>query len=160
MTGQATVYKFSIKPVYNWRSPSWRSAREQAAYAPPLDIQHGYNTEKPSAGNTFLFVFFRVTGTGTKAVYAPSPQQFVISGDGKTYSYRPVSDPDVIINEVSEKEYDFLIGKGGTGGYVQPGASNRAEGYLIYVIPDALTPDKLYVVANLDYQTTAVWRLG
>ena len=83
MSGTATVTKFVIKPNYNWTSPTWRSAREQAAYAPPLGVQTGYNTESPAAGNTFLFVFFKVENTGTKAIYAPSPQQIVVSVDGR-----------------------------------------------------------------------------
>jgi len=160
MSGTATVKKYVIKPNYNWTSPAWRSAREQAAYAPPLGVQTGYNTESPAAGNTFLFVFFKVENTGTKAIYAPSPQQIVVSVDGRTYSYHPVSDADVSIDGISGTQYDYRIGKGGTGGYVQPGASNVAEGYLIYEVPTGMTLANAFVVANLDHQTRAEWALG
>jgi hypothetical protein len=34
-----------------------------------------------------------------------------------------------------------------------------AEGYLIYEVPAALTPQDTYVLVNLDYQNQAVWRL-
>jgi len=160
MTGTATVTKYIVKPYYNWTSPTWLSARELAAYAPPKEVRLGYNMEKPAAGNTFLFVFFKVANTGPKAIYALSPQQVVVFVDGKTYSYRPVSDSDVTIDGISVTQYDYQIGKGGTGGYIQPGTSNAAEGYLIYEVPDSMTPDTTFVIANLDYQTRAEWVLG
>lgn len=160
MSSTATVTKYVIKPNYNWTSPAWRSAREQAAYAPPLGVQTGYNTESPAAGNTFLFVFFKVENTGTKAIYAPSPQQIVVFVDDRTYSYHPVSDADVSIDGIIGTQYDYRIGKGGTGGYVQPGASNAAEGYLIYEVPEGMTPANAFVVANIDHQTRAEWALG
>lgn len=160
MTGQVTVTNYTIKPNYNWTSPSWNSPREQVAASPPLDLQRGYNMEKPHEGSTFLFVFIRVANTGTKAVYAPSPQQLVVNGDGTIYNYRSVAGADVNIDGVVGKQYDYLIGKGGTGGYVQPGESNRVEGYLIYEVLSTLAPEKMYVVGNLDYQTRAIWKLG
>jgi hypothetical protein len=160
MTGTATVTKILQKQDYNWTSPSWRSPRQQAAYAPPLEVQQGFNTEKPADGSRFLFVYFMVKNTGTSAIFAPSPQQIVVAGGGKTYSYRPVSDADVTIDGITGRQYDYLIGSGGTGGYIQPGGSTMAEGYLIYEVPDTLTPDQLFVVANLDYQTQAAWKLG
>jgi hypothetical protein len=160
MTGTATVTKFLQKQNYNWTSPSWRSPRQQATYAPPFEVQQGFNTEKPADGSRFLFVFFRVQNTGTSAIFAPSPQQIVVAGGGKTYSYRPVSDADVTIDGVTGRQYDYLIGSGGTGGYIKPGGSNMAEGYLIYEVPDTLPPEELFVVANLDYQTQAAWKLG
>jgi len=160
MTGNATVTKYSVKPGYNWTSPSWRSARELRSYTAGDKVQSGYTTESPASGNAFLFVFFRVTGTGTKPVYAPSPDQIIVVGDKKTYHYRPVSDSGVVIDGIYGSEYDFQIGTGGTGGYVQPGPGNAAEGYLIYEIPSNLTMDRIYVLASLDYRTTTEWKLA
>ena len=158
--GKATVYQFEIKSDYNWTSPSWNSPGEQASASQPLGLQRGYTTEKPRAGNVFLFLSVRVLNTGTSAVYAPSAQQFVVSGNGRVYNYTPVQGPDVVIDKVSGTQYDYQIGRGGEVGYIQPGESNRAEGYLIYEIPAALTPREIYVLVNLDYQTQAVWSLG
>jgi len=160
MTGAATVTTYIVKPTYTWTSPSWRSAREQAAHAPPNEVQYGYNTETPARGNTFLFVYFRVENTGTTAIVAPSPNQVVVSGDGKTYSYRPVADSGVVIDGITGTQYDYQLGKGGTGGYVQPGAGNAAEGYLIYEVPADIVPDRAFVLANLDYKTSAQWKLA
>jgi len=159
-TGAATVTKYIVKPTYTWTSPSWRSPSEQAAQTKPNEPQVGYNTETPARGNTFLFIYFRVENTGTKAIVAPSPQQIVVSGDGKTYSYRPVADAGVVIDGITGTQYDYLLGAGGTGGYVQPGPSNAVEGYLIYEVPENIVPDRAFVLANLDYQTSAQWKLA
>jgi hypothetical protein len=156
--GNATVYKFEIKSDYTWTSPSWNSPGGQASG--PLGVQRGYTTEKPREGHVFLFLYVRVMNTGTSAVYAPSAKQFVVSGNGKVYNYTPVQSADVVIDKVFGTQYDYQIGRGGEVGYIQPGESNRAEGYLIYEIPAALTPHDTYVLANLDYQNRAVWRLG
>ena len=158
--GKATVYRYEVKPSYTWTSPSWNSPREQAAASPPLELQRGYNLEKPQEGNTFLFVYVRVMNTGTNAVYAPSAKQFIVSSDGKMYSYSPVHSSDVIIDKVTGSQYDYQIGRGGTIGYIQPGESNKAEGYLIYEIPATFSPGTTYVVSNLDYQTSAAWKLA
>ncbi|MDO9325264.1 MAG: DUF4352 domain-containing protein [Methanoregula sp.] len=158
--GKATVYRYDIKPNYNWTSPSWNSPREQAAASLPLELQKGYNREKPQEGNTFLFVFVRVMNTGDKAVYAPSAQQFVVFSNGKMYNYSSVHSSDVLIDTVRGTQYDYQIGRGGVVGYVQPGESNAADGYLIYEIPARSSPDTTYVVSNLDFKNQVAWKLG
>lgn len=158
--GQATVYRFEIKPNYTWTSPSWKSPREQGSSSSPLDTQHGYTMETPSKGNTFLFLYVRILNTGKNAVLAPSAKQFVLNSNGMIYTYSSVHDSDVVIDKVSGTQYDYRIGQGGTVGYIQPGDSNKAEGYLIYEIPATFSPNTTYVVSNLDYQTQAVWKLG
>ena len=158
--GKATVYRYEVRSNYNWTSPSWKSPAEQAAISQPFEIQKGYSTKMPREGTTFLFVYVRVMNTGTIALTAPSAKQFVVFFDGKTYSYSSVESPDVTIDKVTATQYDFQIGRGGTVGYIQPGESNTADGYLIYEIPAAFSPDATYLVSNLDYQTQAVWKLA
>jgi len=160
MIGKATVYGYDIKPGFNWTSPSWNSPGGQAAASQPLELQRGYTMEKPQEGNTFLFVYVRVLNTGKNAVYAPSAKQFVVNSNGTLYNYSPVQGSDVIIDKVPGTQYDYQIGRGGVVGYVQPGESNKAEGYLIYEIPATFSPNTTYVVSNLDYQNKAVWKLG
>jgi len=158
--GKATVYRYEVKSNYNWTSPSWSSPSDQAAASGPSGVEYGYNMAKPGEGNTFLFIFVSVLNTGQHAVYAPSAQQFVVFSDGKTYNYTSVPSSDVIIDQVPGSQYVDQIGPGGTVGYILPGESNKADGYLIYEIPSSFSPDTTYVVSNLDYQTQAVWNLG
>jgi hypothetical protein len=160
MIGKASVYGYAIKPNYNWTSPSWNSPGEQAAASQPLELQRGYTMEKPHEGNTFLFVYVRVLNPGKNAVYAPSAKQFVVNSNGTLYNYSPVHSADVIIDKVPGTQYDYQIGRGGTVGYIQPGESNAADGYLIYEVPAAFSPNTTYVVSNLDFQNQAVWKLG
>ena len=159
MTGNATILRYAVMGNYNWTSPTFSSVRDLSQSGGAYDVQHGYSTTRPKAGDTFLFIYVRVVNTGPKAVYAPSASQFVVSIDGKTYNYSSVESADVTIDKVSGTQYDYQLGKGGVVGYVQPGESNAAEGYLIYEVPQSFVPERTYIVSNLDYQTRAVWNL-
>ena len=158
--GRATVYRYETRSSYNWTSSSWNSPREQADASQPLELQNSFNMARPGDGNTFLFIFVRVEDTGNVSMNALSANQFVVSSDGKMYNYTSVHNSDVLIDKVSGKQYDYPIGNGGTLGSIQPGESNRADGYLIYEIPASFSPEKTYVMCNLDYQNTAIWKLG
>ncbi|HAY21183.1 MAG TPA: hypothetical protein DCY27_03265 [Desulfobacterales bacterium] len=116
--------------------------------------------EKPGEGNTFLFVFIRVENVGTLDVNVPLAKQFVVYSEGKMYNYTSVHSPDVIIDRVSGTQYGYHTGQGGTVGYIQPGESNRAEGYLIYEKSASFSPNTTYVVANLDNENKEQWILG
>jgi hypothetical protein len=156
----ATVYRYEIRPYYNWTSSSWNSPREQASASQPFELQNGYTMEKPGKGNIFLFIFIRVENDGARIAYAPSAKQFVVYNDGKMYNYSPVHSPDVIIDKVSGKQYGYQTGEQeGSVMYIQPGESNRADGYLIYEIPAPFSPGTTYVVSNLGSQDRAEWML-
>jgi hypothetical protein len=158
--GKATVYRYAINPTYNWTEPTFNSAHNQLAASGPNGIQHGYITEKPGDGDTFLFVYVRVIDTGTTEMYVPSPSQFVVVNGGTAYNYTSVRSSDVVIDNVFENQYDFRLGTTGVVGEIKPGDSNAAEGYLIYEVPQSISAQDTYVVVNLDYQTRAVWRLA
>lgn len=158
-TGTATVYKAEVKPDYTWTSPSFNSAREQTEAGTALGTQQGYNTAQPSEGNVFLFTYVRLADTGTESIVAPSPGQFVVNYEGKDYPYSSLSGSDVTIGSVLGTQYDYLIGKGGVSGYIQPGASNAADGFLIYEVPATIDLSKAYLVITLDSQHTPAWQL-
>ncbi|MDD1713491.1 MAG: DUF4352 domain-containing protein [Methanoregulaceae archaeon] len=157
--GKATVYKYEIRQNYNWTAPTFSSPGSSSA-ARPNEVQRGYTTQKPKAGNTFLFIYVSLVNTGTSALYAPSASQFVVSSNGTFYNYTSVQGSDVVIDTVPGTQYDYQIGRGGLVGYIQPGGSNKADGYLIYEVPAAISLNDTYVLVNLDYQNRAVWRLG
>jgi len=157
--GKATVYGYSVKPTYSWTDPSWNSPRQMLDASQPLEIQRGYNLEKTQIGNTFLFVYIRVENTGQKAIFAPSAKQFVVYSNGQTYSYSPVYGPEVIIDTVTDSQYRNQRGQRDPIEYIQPGG-NPIQGYLIYDIPANFSPDTTYVLSNLDYKNSAVWKLG
>ncbi len=134
--------------------------REQASASQPFELQNGYTMEKPGKGNIFLFIFIRVENGGARLAYAPSAQQFVVYDDGKMYNYSPVHSSDVIIDRVSGKQYGYQTGElEGSVMYIQPGESNRADGYLIYEIPAPFSPGTTYVVSNLGSQNRVEWML-
>lgn len=157
--GKATVYGYTVKPTYDWTSPSWNSVHEQLDASAPLDLQRGYNRATPAAGNTFLFVYVRVQNIGSETIFAPSAKQFVVISRGNVYEYSPVAGSDVIINNVLESQYLYERGQRDPIESIQPGESTRAEGYLIYEIPAPFQPGTTYVVSNVDYQKQAAWKL-
>jgi hypothetical protein len=158
--GTATVYKAAIRPNYSWTSPSFNSLHEQAQTGNPLGTQQGYNTAEPAAGNVFLFTWVRLTDTGVAGMVAPSPNQFVVNYNGKDYTYSSVQGSDVTIGSVPGTQYDYLIGTGGVSGYLQPGASNAADGFLIYEVPASIDLTKASLVITLDSLHRSAWQLG
>jgi hypothetical protein len=159
--GTATVYKAEIRSTYSWASPSYNSPHEQQEAGTSLySTQLGYNTEKPADGNTFLFVFVRLTNAGLERMVAPSPKQFVVDYNGKTYPYSSVRGSDVTVSTVRVTQYDYQIGRGGVAGSIAPGPSNAADGFLIYEVPASIDLSKSALVINLDKEHQPVWKLG
>jgi len=158
--GTATVYSVRTQPNYTWTSPSFNSVREQAEAGDAHGTQRGYNTKQPAAGNRFLFTYVRLTNTGSGSMVVPSPGQFTVSYNGKTYPYSSTGGSDVTIGGIQGTQYDYTIGSGGTAGYIQPGAGNAADGYLIYEVPDSIDLAKAYLVIALDPQHQPAWQLG
>jgi hypothetical protein len=159
--GTATVYKAEIRSTYQWASPSYNSARDQEKAGESLyATQHGYNTEKPKEGNTFLFVYVRLANTGKENIVVPSPNQFIVNAGGKTYTYSSVAGSDVTVSTVRVGQYDYQIGRGGVAGSLQPGASNAADGFLIYEVPSSTDLANAAMVITLDPEHTSAWKLG
>lgn len=60
----------------------------------------------------------------------------------------------------SELIEDYGYSHGQKLGYITPGESNAVEGYIIYEVPESLTPEKTYVTIVLPDKNEAVWVLG
>ena len=159
-TYDMAVTAYKIRPVFTWTDPSWNSPREQAGSQGSLEPQKGYNTKKPAEGNTFVFIYLSAAATGTEAAWAPSPNQVVVSYDGKTYPYTSLLSDQTIVDGETGTQYDFELGSGGTGGYVKTGKSNTVNGFLVYEIPASFVPEKTYVIVTPDTKTTGVWKLA
>ena len=159
--GTATVYKTEVRSTYDWSSPSFNSPHEQQQAGDSLlTTQKGYNTEKPKDGNTFLFVYIRLANTGSERMVAPSPNQFIVDYNGKTYPYSSVRGSDVTVSTVRVTQYDYQIGKGGVAGFIMPGASNAADGFLIYEVPATIDLTKAAMIIALDSGHQSAWKLG
>jgi hypothetical protein len=159
-TGTATVYKANLVSDYSYSDPTFNSPHEQPQAGTPLGTQNGYNTQKPAAGNAFLFVYVRLANTGTKGLLAPSPGQFIVSYNGKSYSYSSVIDSTVTVGDIRVPQYDYTIGRGGVSGNINPGDSNAADGFLIYEVPASIDLTKAALVIQLDADNQAAWALA
>ncbi|MFA5266424.1 MAG: hypothetical protein WC379_00515 [Methanoregula sp.] len=159
--GTATVYKAELRSTYQWASPSFNSPHEQEEAGDTLfTTQKGYNTETPEDGNTFLFVYVRLANIGSQRMVAPSPNQFIVDYSGRTYPYRSVQGSDVTVSTVRVTQYDYLIGKGGVAGFIMPGSSNAADGFLIYEVPASIDLTKAAMIIGLDSEHQSAWKLG
>jgi hypothetical protein len=159
--GMATVYKAEVRSSCSWASPSYNSPHEQQEAGESLyTTQHGYNIEKPKEGNTFLFVYVRLADTGSDRMVAPSPNQFIVNYNGKTYPYSSVRGSDVTVSSVRVSQYDYQIGSGGVAGFIMPGPSNAADGFLIYEVPASIDLSKTAMVIALDPEHQSAWKLG
>ena len=159
--GTATVYKAETRSTYSWASPSYNSPHEQQEAGDSLyTTQKGYNTEKSKNGNTFLFVYVRLANTGSERIVAPSPNQFIVNYNGMTYPYSSVRGSDVTVSTVRVTQYDYQIGKGGVAGFIMPGASNAADGFLIYEVPATIDLTKAAMIIALDSEHQSAWKLG
>jgi len=47
-----------------------------------------------------------------------------------------------------------------TGGWIDPGESNRIEGFLIYEVPESVEPANPVIDVVFSSQADAVWKLG
>ena len=159
-TGTATVYKVNLVPDYSYSDPTFNSPHVQPQAGDALGIQKGYNTQEPAAGNAFLFVYVRLANTGTKGLVAPSPGQFIMSYDGKSYSYSSVLDSTITLANIRVPQYDYTIGRGGVSGNINPGDSNAVDGFLIYEVPASIDLTKTALVVQLDADNQAAWALG
>ena len=159
-TGTATVYKVNLVPDYSYSDPTFNSAHEQPQAGDALSTQNGFNTKKPAAGNAYLFVYIRVVDTGVKALLAPSPEQFVVNYDGNYYSYSSIVSSKVSLSNIRVPQYDYVIGPGGAAGFINPGDSNAADGYLIYEVPASIDLTRASLVAQLDSENRDAWALG
>ncbi len=155
------MYKAEVRSTYSWSSPSYNSPRDQERAGESLyTTQFGYITEKPKDGNTFLFVYVRLENTGPDRMVAPSPNQFMVNYWGENYPYTSVRGSDVTVSTVRVGQYDYQIGTGGVAGFLMPGQSNAADGFLIYEVPATIDLAKAALVVNLDAEHRSAWRLG
>ncbi len=131
------IYDAVLKDSYEFSHPDWGT---------------NYGTTEPAAGMQFLFVFVRITHTGTaKEAGAPHPGSINVFYDGTPYGYR--TDRVGSVTDV----LDFLGTDDYYGGIIH--IYETREGFLIYEVPDGATPDALYVQANLGSGRAPAWRI-
>jgi len=162
VASQATVYKYWINDTYQWHN----------------DKDNNFYVQSPGAGNKYLFVFVHLENTGDTRVWFPSAGNVVVYYQGiRYYQDQDHYKPDKLSNlkatpiEVKEIQYsqklngaeyveDFGFSHGTELGYLYPGTSNAVDGYIIYVVPKALTPEETYIVIPFNGQDQGVWKLG
>ncbi len=141
-------------------------------------MDNQYYTQKPRAGNKYLFVFVQMVNLGDTRVWLPPSGSIVVHSEGNDYfqdynHYKPdkSSDRKATAIEIKEVEFlhklsgdeyveDFGFSHGAELGYIYPGKSNAVDGYVIYEVPQSLTPEKTYVTIRFNGEDSGVWRLA
>lgn len=140
---EVTITGVRTMAGYDWWSPQWGR----------------YWNTSPKKGDQFLFAFLRIVDRGTARARLPSQGMFVLRGaDGSAFTENVDRDPGLLIKGIDVKQYDFSFDN--TAGWLDPGYSNRVEGFLLYEVPANLTPADAYLEATLSSKASAVWKLG
>jgi hypothetical protein len=160
-TGTATVYRAEILPNYTWTDPTFNSPHDQPmAGDTAFSTQYGYKTQTPAAGNVFLVAFVQLNDTGTAGLVAPSPGQFIVNYEGNDYLFSSIHGAQITMGNGLGSQYDYDYNTGNVTGFIQPGDSNAAKGFLIYEVPASIDLSKATLVASLDADNRAAWALA
>lgn len=162
VASEATVYRYWLNSTYHWFNYQ----------------DNKYYTQKPQAGYQYLIIFLDMVNNGNVRVWPPNSGSIFVWYNGSQYYTDPdhylpdkLSDKDDKGIRIQEIEYihqlhnsgyveDFGYSHGGQLGFLYPGTSNALDGYLIYLVPDTLTPDQTYIQIAFNNNDTAVWKLA
>jgi len=139
---EVTVYKVKVMEEYDWWSPKWGR----------------YWNTTPKRGNTFLFALVRFIDRGTARALLPAPHTLVLRSDGNSYVETTDRDNSLWIKGIDVKQYEYYFED--TAGWIDPGESNKVEGFMIYEVPLSVTPQNSYIDVIFSGKAAAVWKLG
>jgi hypothetical protein len=161
-TSEAAINRIWINDTYRWYNPE--------------ELQ--YDTRTAPAGKTFLFLFVSMVNRGTDRAPLPPMGNIYVIADGviiphDSFHPLPMKNPDSTprVARIAEIEYsrkvytselveDYGYSHGQKLAYIEPGESNAVEGYIIYVVPDTIKPEKTYVTMVMPDKSEGVWVLG
>ena len=139
---EVTVYKVKVMDEYDWWSPKWGR----------------YWNTTPKKGSHFLFALVRFIDRGTARALLPAPHTFVLRSNGNSYVETTDRDNSLWIKGIDVKQYEYYFED--TAGWIDPGESNKVEGFMIYEVPESVTPQNSYVDVIFSSKAAAVWKLG
>ncbi|HMA04882.1 MAG TPA: hypothetical protein VKO45_03050 [Methanomicrobiales archaeon] len=139
---EVTVYRAITMDGYEWWSTAWGK----------------YWNTTPDEGDHFLFAFVRLIDRGTARARLPSRSMFVLHGGDTSYVQNVDRDPSLWIKGVGVRQYDFSYDT--SAGWIDPGESNKVEGFLLFEVPATLEPGDAHLEVTFSSQADAVWKLG
>jgi hypothetical protein len=162
VASEGTVYRYWINDTYQWLD----------------NMDNHYYTSIPTPGYKYLFIFVRMANNGTARVWYPPAANIVVYYNGTTYGpdpdhfipdtgtnpeLKPIKIQEIMdYRKLNGDEYveDFGLSSGSETTYLYPGASNALDGYIIYKVPGALTPEATFVEIPFNGQDTGIWKLA
>jgi hypothetical protein len=139
---EVTVYKVKVMDEYDWWS--WKWGR--------------YWNTTPKKGHHFLFALVRFIDRGTSRALLPAPHTLVLKSNGNSYVETTDRDNSLWIKGIDVKQYEYYFEA--TGGWIDPGESNKVEGFMIYEVPLSVTPQNSYLDVIFSGKAASTWKLG
>ncbi|MDD1661337.1 MAG: hypothetical protein LUQ49_02605 [Methanomicrobiales archaeon] len=139
---EVTVYRAMAMDRYEFWSPQWGK----------------YWNTTPGKGSHFLFALVRFIDRGTARARLPAPHLFVLHSGGNTYVETTDRDNSLRIRDLPVMQYEYFFER--TAGWIDPAESNKVEGFLLFEVPESITPENSYLEATFSSQAGAVWKLG
>ncbi len=160
---EVTVYRTWINDTYRWFNPA----------------DNAYETREAPSGKKYLFIFITIIDLGTERITIPSQNNIYVVYDGAMFSPDPnhalptkntdssprlirVAEIEFSKKQFGNSEYveDFGYSHGLKQDFVNPGESNAVDGYIIYEVPEDLTPENAYVRRVSPGTRETIWKLG
>jgi hypothetical protein len=139
---EVTVYRVKAMDEYDWWSPKWGR----------------YWNTTPKKGNHFIFALVRLIDRGTARALMPMTHTFVLRSNGGAYIETTDRDNSLWVKDINVKQYQYYYED--TGGWIDPGESNKIEGFVLYEVPTDVTPQNSYISVIFTGKADAVWKLG
>jgi len=139
---EVTFYKVKAMGEYDWWSPKWGR----------------YWNTTPKKGDHFIFALVRLIDRGTARALMPQTHTFVLRSNGAAYIETTDRDNSLWVKDISVKQYQFYYDD--TGGWIDPGESNKIEGFILYEVPTDVTPQNSYISVIFTGKADAVWKLA
>jgi hypothetical protein len=117
-----------------------------------------YGNTTAKEGHHFLFALVRFIDRGTARARLPAPNLFVLNSGGNTYIETTDRDNSIPIREFHVKQYEFYYEE--RAGWIDPGESNRIEGFILYEVPVSVTKANSFIEVILSSKANATWKLG
>jgi hypothetical protein len=139
---EVTFYKVKAMDEYDWWSPKWGR----------------YWNTTAKRGNHFIFGLVRLIDRGTARALMPQTHTFVLRSGDNSYIETTDRDNSLWVKGIDVKQYQYYYED--TGGWIDPGESNKIEGFVLYEVPESVTPWNSYISVIFTGKDDAVWKLG
>ena len=113
----------------------------------------------PLLAAALLLAAILLSGCGNTArALMPMTHTFVLRSSGNSYIETTDRDNSLWVKGIDVKQYEYYYED--AGGWIDPGESNKIEGFFLYEVPVDVTPQNSHISVIFTGKADAVWKLG